>query len=173
MADPGVTSDEPCAICLIAEPRFSSCGHPFCESCMHSYVLGKLAEQQDRYGHTDEGNIPCPLCQQALLPEEIEAAIGEGLEGEHSLSKFLLEEAKKMPNYTVAEASRWRCWCHVSLLLLIAVIYAHALSSDNLLLLIATTAVAVPYMWIRPMVTSRELRNWVDGVHECTYHLAS
>ena len=155
-------SEQQCAICLIAEPRYSSCGHPFCESCMHAYVMSKLAEQHNR-GVFDEAAIPCPICQQSFLPEEIDAAIGDELPGEHSLSKFLLEEAKKLPSWKPAEVSSCRCWCHVVLLLLTAVVYMYALCSEDYLVLLSATAIAVPYLWVSPIVTSRELTTWMDG----------
>ena len=132
---------------------------------MHSYVLSKLTEQQDRPIPSSEA-VPCPICKRTLLPEEIEAAIGEGLAGENTFSKFLLEEAQKLPGWSIPQVRPLRCWCHVVLLLLAAAVYVRGLVSNDYLLVFTASALMVPYLWLSPMVTTWEISRWMDGEHE-------
>ena len=166
---PGTKSAEAsCAICLTAPPLLTACGHPFCESCMRSYVLSKL-EKENRIENFE---LPCPMCKQALLPQEIEVVLSDGTAspGERSFTDFLSEEARKLPRRTLVprELRTRRCRQHTAMLLLVVAAYLWGLCTANYWATLAA-ALASPMLYMS-RVTTLEL---VTATFPCiciTYH---
>ena len=148
-----------CAICLVEAPLFTSCGHPFCSSCLRLYVC-KVFDEHPEFAR--QWHVLCPLCKQALLREEVQAAVeGEGPVEEGALSNFLAEEARKLPrpHSSPARGSWLRSYCwHVTTLTCIVAAYLYGLASDNYALWVAASLAAIPLLFLSPVRC-----DWPDG----------
>ncbi|KAK3607043.1 hypothetical protein CHS0354_015354 [Potamilus streckersoni] len=68
------TENEPtCPICLghFKQPRQLPCAHPFCQSCLQSYISTEAIK------HEKQGYIECPVCRQTANPSTRNKPINE------------------------------------------------------------------------------------------------